>query len=166
MTSITEERSANKLVLRQHKKLTLTGFVFCVPGVMIWLYAPKTPGIFLLLSCLLLLLVAVRCFYKGITYTCTADRTNKTLELEVKGLFSSSRQTWHFRDIRFLLLGEKDLFLQSSTKCTFDILLDTRSGRRFRLLNFRSRPSCKDTIALIENYLTATSAPLRVKEVA
>jgi len=158
MTNIYQERTEHKLILRQHKKLTLTGFVFSVPGLLLVLYLPKSPGIFLITVCLLLLLFSIHCFYKGVSYTCITDRTAKTLEFQVKGLFGKRKQSWHFDEIQLLLMGEKDILFQSPSNCAYEILLDTVNGTRHRLLNFRSRPYCKETIALIENYLTHREA--------
>lgn len=158
MTSITQEKTEHKLVLRQQRKLTFTGFVFSVPGPLLLLYLPKPPGILLIAMCLLLLVLSIHCFYKGVTYTCTTDRSQQTVELLVKGLLTAKKQTWHFDEIRILLMGEKDIFLQSPSNCNYEILLDTKKGKRFHLLHFRSRPYCKQTIELIEKYLAQSAA--------
>ncbi len=153
MTSITQEKTESILILRQHKKLTLSGFAFSLPGLLMLLSLPDSPGIWVSVVCMSLLIIAILSFYKGVSYTCTTDKNQQTVEFSIKGLFRSQKQTWRFDDIQLLLMGEKDHLLKSRSNCSYEIILDTKDGSRHKLLNFRSRNYCKESISLIENYL-------------
>ncbi len=160
MTSITQEKTEHKLILRQQRKLTLRGFAFSVPGLLALFFPENQPVLWLVPICVLLFVLSIHSFYKGVSYTCTTDRNTQTVELMTKGLFSKKLQVWHFNDISLLLMGEKDLFLQRRSNCNYEILLDTVKGKRYKLLHFSSRDYCKKTIELMEEYFVQPAAPL------
>ena len=147
------KNSSTELILVQQKKLTITGSAFCVPATMLLFSLPVIPGMILLVSCIILWIIALLCFYKGVTYTFKANKTEEALELSVKGIFRTKKNSLQYQQIHHILMAESDRFLQSAANCNYNIVIETSNKKYLKLFGFKKRQDCKQTRALIASYL-------------
>jgi hypothetical protein len=147
------KNSSTELIITQQKKLTITGSVFCLPAAMLLFILPLIPGLTLFLSCVILWMIVLLCFYKGVTYTFKASKVEKALELSVKGIFRTRKSSLTYQQIYHIFMAESDRFLQKTANCNYKIVIETSDKKYLKLFGFRNRQACKQTRALIESYL-------------
>jgi len=147
------KNSATELIITQQKKLTVTGSMFCVPAIMLFFNFPHLPVIILLSGGVLLWMVVLHCFYRGVTYTFKANKTEQTLEVAVRSFFRNKKDKLSYHEIHHVLMAESDRFLKSAGNCHYHIIIETSCDKRLKLFGFKNRRPCKNTRDLIESYL-------------
>ena len=147
------KNSDNELIITQKRRLTVTGSMFCVPAVLLLFNLQGLPVLFVLCSCLLLWMIVFHCFYKGITYTIKANKSEQTLHVAVKSIFSHKQKIIHYSQVHHVIMAETHRFLPRSENYNYHLIFEASEGRRLKLFGFRNRRYCKQTAALIESYL-------------
>lgn len=147
------KNSSTELIITQQKKLTLTGSAFCIPAVMLLFRMPLISGMTLLISSIILWFIVILCFYKGITYTFKANKTDEELELLIKGFFRTTKKRLHYDQINHVIMAESDGFFKSTVNYSYRIIIETSDKKHLRIFNFKNRQDCKQTRALIDSYL-------------
>ena len=147
------KNSGNELIITQQRRLTVTGSMFCVPAVLLLFNFQGFPVFFVLTSCALLWMIVFHCFYKGITYTIKADKSEQTLDISIRSIFKNKQKVIHYSQVHHVIMAETHRFLPRSENCNYHLVFEASDDRRLKLFGFKNRSFCKQTAALIESYL-------------
>lgn len=147
------KNSENELIITQQRRLTVTGSMFCVPAVLLLFNFKGLPILFVLAGCSLLWMIVFHCFYKGITNTIKANKSEQTLDVSIKSIFKNKQKVIHYSQVHHVIMAETHRFLPSSTQYNYHLVFEASDDRRLKLFGFKNRNYCKQTAALIESYL-------------
>lgn len=147
------KNSATELIITQQRKLTVTGSLFCLPVVLFLFNWPGMPLILSITCCVLLWMIALHCFYKGVTYTFKASKTDQMLKVNVKSIFNNTSYDLGYPQIHHIIMAETDRLFNRSENWHYHIIIEASNNRRIKIFGFTNRGNCKRTAALIESYL-------------
>jgi hypothetical protein len=147
------KNSENELIITQKRRLTVTGSMFCVPAVLLLFNFQGLPFLFVLSSGALMWMIVLHCFYKGITYTIKANKSEQTLDITVKSIFSHNQKIIHYSQVHHVIMAETHRFIPRTDNNNYHLIFEASEDRRIKLFGFKSRSYCKQTAALIERYL-------------
>jgi hypothetical protein len=98
-------------------------------------------------------MIVLHFFYRGVTYTFNASKENQTLQVNVKSIFHSRHYRFAYSQINHIIMAETDRFFSRSENWHYHIIIEATKNKRIKVFGFTSRDNCKQTAALIESYL-------------
>jgi len=153
MEIIIVKNSAEELIITQRRRLTVTGSMFCVPAFLLLFNFQGLPILLAISGGTLLWMIILHSFFKGIIYTIKANKTSKTLDINIRSILGTRKTQLEYSQIHHVIMAETHRFLPQSENCRYHLIIEGSNETRLKFMGFKNRNYCKQTAALIESYL-------------